>query len=524
MTLLTEKIITIRAFDAREASNSDGNRKSYGNNDWTVANIEQWLNSDAGAGAWYKAQHSADAPPTKADCAGYNGYDSQAGFLNAFTAQEKAALLETTLQIAGWSGNGTTWTGKVFFLSSNEVGLETIANNGTAMAYFDSANKRIAYPSAKAVANSDYTSVSTSSAWYWWLRNSYPSNSSHVRRVYADGSLYNSYACPGSYGVRPACNLSSNILVSDTTDGDGCYTVIYNNPPTAPGTITVPEEIKSTKDYQVTWTAANDLDGNFGGYILQRNLADAGWTQVYKGSARTYKDNLPYGTKTVQYRVSAYDSDNAQSAWTTSGKKTVINNRDPAISGNDSDLGVFNSSAPSLTYTVTDPDDDEVTVVESLDGQQLKSFKAQLGQSNTLTIDAQAWQSVTNGQHTFKVVATDENGASVTRTATFTKNITKIEFELAEPLPADEMPTKALINIQGNFPGGSTLQVMVCNNANDDAPKWEDATQQARNGQKFYFTNQTKTAPQWAFSVKVTAARGSASEPVYINSIGGNFG
>ena len=85
------------------------------------------------------------------------------------------------------------------------------------------------------------------------------------------------------------------------------------------------------------------------------------------------------------------------------------------------------------------------------------------------------------------------------------------------------MPTKALVNIQGNFPAGCTLQVWICNNGNDASPTWEDVTQKVRTGQKHYFTNQTKTAASWGVKVKAKLLRGSATETCYIQSIGGNF-
>lgn len=52
-----------------------------------------------------------------------------------------------------------------------------------------------------------------------------------------------------------------------------------------------------------------------------------------------------------------------------------------------------------------------------------------LGQTNTLTIGSEAWLKVVNGSHTLKIVATDAKDASVTRTLTFTKAVTSIEFE-----------------------------------------------------------------------------------------------
>ena len=135
----------------------------------------------------------------------------------------------------------------------------------------------------------------------------------------------------------------------------------------------------------------------------------------------------------------------------------------------------------------------------------------------------EAWLKVLHGSHTVKIVATDAKDASVTRTLTFTKAVTSVEFEQTLAMEADAMPTKALVNIQGNFPAGCTLQVWICNNGNDASPTWEDITQKVRTGQKHYFTNKTKTAAAWGVKVKAKLLRGSATETCYIQSIGGNF-
>lgn len=230
-----------------------------------------------------------------------------------------------------------------------------------------------------------------------------------------------------------------------------------------------------------------------------------------------------YGWTSVQYRVKAYDAAGAESAYTTSATRTVTNNRPPVISGKDGALGSFGTAAPSYEYTVTDADGHQVDVVEMLDGVTLRSYTVTLGHTNTLTIGSEAWLKVVNGSHTLKIVATDAKDASVTRTLTFTKAVTSIEFEQTLAMEADAMPTKALVNIQGNFPAGCTLQVWICNNGNDASPTWEDITQKARTGQKHYFTNQTKTAAAWGVKVKAKLLRGSATETCYIQSIGGNF-
>ena len=235
LTLVSEKIIKIMAFDAKEPSNSDSDRKSYGNNRYLHSNLRQWLNSDKAGGAWYTAQHSADAPPVSGEVS-YNPYNSLPGFLNAFTADEKNAILNTTLTVARNTvtdgGGSETVVDGVFLLSNTEVGLanENSVAEGSLLALFSTSSNRITQPTAAAVSNSDYTnaSLSASQAWYWWLRTPYASNARNVRNVHTGGALYNNGAYNGNGGLRPALNLPSDLLISDTTDSDGCYTVILS--------------------------------------------------------------------------------------------------------------------------------------------------------------------------------------------------------------------------------------------------------------------------------------------------------
>ena len=528
VTLVTNQIIKMLCFDATEPSNGNSDRRNYGNNRYIYSNLRQWLNSPAAAGQWYTAQHSADQTPDSSHVwNGVNPYSGLAGFLNAFTANERAALLNTTITVGKSStdGGGTeTCTDKIFPLSCTEVGLSGDHVCGSKLAIFSDNNSRIATVTASCVANSNYSSnPGSGAAWYYWLRDAYAGSANNACRVHTDGTLNRSCAYYGDLGLRPACNLSSDLLISDSVDSDGCYTVIYNQAPTAPSSITVPSEVLGGENLSISWAASTDPDGNLSGYVLERKVGSGTWAQVYKGSARTYTDTITYGWTSVQYRVKAYDAAGAESAYTTSATRTVTNNRPPVISGTDGALGSFSTAAPSYEYTVTDADGHQVDVVEMLDGVTLRSYTVTLGQTNTLTIGSEAWLKVVNGSHTLKIVATDAKDASVTRTLTFTKAVTSVEFEQTLAMEADAMPTKALVNIQGNFPAGCTLQVWICNNGNDASPTWEDITQKARTGQKHYFTNKTKTAAAWGVKVKAKLLRGSATETCYIQSIGGNF-
>lgn len=529
VTLITEKIISLKAFDAIEAGNSDSNRRSYGNNRWIYSNIRQWLNSTAAAGKWYSAQHSADAAPTNANVwSNYNEYDQEAGFLAGFSANFRAALLETTHTVgkASVDGGGTeTCKDKIFFASSTEVGLTGDATCGTKLALFSDDNSRKAYPTAECVSKSEYTSSSlnANSPWWWWLADAYASYSYFVRDVTSSGAMNWDFAYIGSSGVRPLCNLSSSILVSDNPDSDGAYTIVWNQAPTVPGSITVPTDVRGGSNLTVSWGTSTDSDGNLSGYILERQHDGGAWEQIYKGINRTYTDAITFGWENVAYRVKAYDSAGAASGYKTSATRTVVNNTAPTINGTDSNLGTktgpFNQG-----YTVTDPDSGQtITVVEKIDGVQKRSYNATSGQNYSFNVTAAEWVKLLNGSHKLTITATDNYGGSATRTYTFTKNETEIELTLSAPLDADDMVTKAIMSVTRQIPAGATFSVEMCNNGYDASPTWEDVTQAVISGNKIFLQNKTKTAAKWGFNFRIKVNRNGATGDCFIVSAGGNF-
>lgn len=529
VTLITERIISLKCFDAKESGNSDSNRKSYGNNRWIYANIRQWLNSQAAAGQWYSAQHGQDAPPSNANVwDNYNEYQQEAGFLAGFSANFLAALLTTTRTVgkAQVDGGGTeSCTDKIFLATCTEVGLSGDVTAGSKLAIFSNDASRQAKPTAEAVSKSEYTnsSLNANSPWYWWLADAYASNSCRVRDVNSSGALHWHYAYIGYWGVRPLCNIKSDILVSDNPDSDGAYTIIWNRAPSAPSTITVPETVRGGSTLEISWGTSTDADGNLSGYILERQNNGGSWAQVYKGINRNYTDNITFGWTSVAYRVRAYDSAGAESANTTSQTRTVVNNTPPTISGSDSDLGA-KTGAFSQTYTVTDVDSGQtITVVEKIDGVQKRSYTATSGQEYTFNVTADEWVKLSNGSHTLTITATDNYGGAATRTYTFSKNETEIEITLATPLPADAMITKAIMSVTRQIPAGAEFTVEVCNNGNDDSPTWEDVTQAVNSGSKFFFSNETKTAESWGFNFRIKVKRNGASGDCFISSVGGNF-
>lgn len=297
VTLITEQIIDLRAFDAREVGNSNADRRNYGNNRYKDSNMRQWLNSKEED--WYTAQHSADAPPTSADTGGYaTGYNAKAGFLHYFDTDEIASILPTTLTVARNTvtdgGGSETIIDKIFLLSETEVGLgnENNIQEGAVLELFKVASNRISKLTAQCYANTLSTNKPSTAAdkWYWWLRTPYASYSCHVRYVNTSGSLGYNNAYYGSTGLRPALNLTSAISVSDAPDDDGCYTLLPRKAPVISGT-------------------DSDLGYKFEGFNVQYTVTDAPEndvvTVVEAVNGKTIKNYVPVLGETNTAAVSS---------------------------------------------------------------------------------------------------------------------------------------------------------------------------------------------------------------------------
>lgn len=233
ITLITEKIIALKGMDAREPNNSDSNRKNNGNNNYKLSNMRQWLNSDKEA--WYKAQHEFDqAPIAQYMNSNHNPYEKEAGFLSNFSESFALNLVDTKLKVAipNVDGGGyETLTDKIFLASRTEVGLgnEGSEPEGSKFALFTNDSSRIAVTTQGCYDNSTYknSSYPAGSKDYWWLRTPSASYSGSARIVYSSGSLGDGSAYVGGIGLRPLCNLKSEILVSDDKNSDGVYTLEF---------------------------------------------------------------------------------------------------------------------------------------------------------------------------------------------------------------------------------------------------------------------------------------------------------
>lgn len=157
---------------------------------------------------------------------GYNVYNGNS--LDSFCNEQhiqcldpviRACLVNVPIPTTDGHVNGT-WSAtvrnlmrKCFSLSAAEVGNG--GSDGTAFSYLSTQANRIAYQDE------------TTTAVYWWLRSPYSSYSYYgAYFVVTDGSVNSSdRVYRGDYCARPALALSSEILVSDSADSSGCYTI-----------------------------------------------------------------------------------------------------------------------------------------------------------------------------------------------------------------------------------------------------------------------------------------------------------
>lgn len=101
---------------------------------------------------------------------------------------------------------------KGFALSCTEAGVSGWQTEGKAFSYFSDNAKRIAHLDE------------TATAVYWGLRSPF-SDGGGAYCVGTGGTVNDNSVCDAIFAPRPAFNLKSSIVVSDSTDSDGCYTV-----------------------------------------------------------------------------------------------------------------------------------------------------------------------------------------------------------------------------------------------------------------------------------------------------------
>ena len=144
------------------------------------------------------------------------------------------------------------------------------------------------------------------------------------------------------------------------------------------------------------------------------------WVGVYSWCQETWAENASYRAFRGYYsaRLWNYSSSGSRSVYVGFRPVLEVLNTDPLISDSDRNLGDKNQDF-TIEYTVNDSDSGDVlTATESIDGRTTKSFAPTRNFKNTITVNV---RELSLGPHTVKVVVTDGQGGTATRTWTFNR-------------------------------------------------------------------------------------------------------
>ena len=158
-------------------------RMRYGNNNYPISALRQWLNSESATFAWTPLG-LYDMP---------SSYET-AGFIKLLDADLQAVIgaVDKQVALATYDGGGQElFSDKVFLLSRKEIFGD---NEGVVTG-------EVVYPFWDGSSNADRIKGSPS---YWWLRSPYVSSTHNTRIVHTSGELSYSRALY-SYGLAPAC-------------------------------------------------------------------------------------------------------------------------------------------------------------------------------------------------------------------------------------------------------------------------------------------------------------------------------
>ena len=144
------------------------------------------------------------------------------------------------------------------------------------------------------------------------------------------------------------------------------------------------------------------------------------WVGVYSWCQETWAENASDRAIRGYYSARLWDSDSSGDRDVIVGFRPVLEvlNTDPLISDSDRNLGDKNQNF-AIEYTVDDADSGDVlAATESIDGRTTKSFAPTRNSKNTITVNV---RELSLGPHTVKVIVTDGQGGTATRTWTFTR-------------------------------------------------------------------------------------------------------
>ena len=235
--MLADKIVDTLAYDAKTNDNSTSKshsrsykRDDYGSNYWKDSNMRSWLNSTASAG---NVDWLCGNPPKDGYVSGVGAYNQKAGFLNAFSKAEIAAM-KTVTQRSLVSHpeynkgivNGDANSDLYYYTDISEA----VANYDNS--YFETTTEKVFLLDVKQAnavwknLNGYYVAYNNNGmAWPYWLRTPVTDCNHDMRYISSSGQVGRYAPWYSDLGVRPAFYLDSEYFV--TTSGSGSQSSPY---------------------------------------------------------------------------------------------------------------------------------------------------------------------------------------------------------------------------------------------------------------------------------------------------------
>lgn len=197
-------------------------------------------------------------------------------------------------------------------------------------------------------------------------------------------------------------------------------------------------------------------------------------------------------------------------------------NSAPVISGDDQELG--EKTQPfSVSFSATDQENDAMSAKLYFDDKLLKTYET-LPSEEVQTYEISKLDFVqlnSTEPHKIRIEVRDKNAATSIRNLTFTRRVRRLRYQLTKE--TDQMAKQIIISPTWFIAEGAVAKVEVCNNALDEHPTWENATEQVKEERQFNFTNQTKTAAHWAVGVQITIEKAAATQTSWLAGFGGGY-
>ena len=235
--MLADKIVDTLAYDAKTNDNSNSKshsrsykRDDYGSNYWKDSNMRSWLNSTAAEG---KVDWLCGNPPKDGYVSGVGAYNEKAGFLNAFSKSEIAAMKTVTQRslVSHPEYNkgivdGDANSDLLYYTDISEA----VANYDSS--YFETTTEKVFLLDVKQ-ANAVWKNLkgyyiaynSNGMAWPYWLRTPVTDCNHDMRYISSSGEVGRYAPWYSDLGVRPAFYLDSEYFV--TTSGSGSQSSPY---------------------------------------------------------------------------------------------------------------------------------------------------------------------------------------------------------------------------------------------------------------------------------------------------------